>query len=321
VAKSKKTNLSTAVPPKAQHKKTGLAGSVVAAGVLLAFALWAGVQFMKSREIDSETSSTSASYAWAKPLRRGEGPTLSTEKGAAAGHALSAQSTVEKHSEQVAAASTGQNSTNPNTASGALATLEVAQAVMVTVELDFGATVPSIANALREIERRSKPDDGVGRTFAILDAYGEPTPTGKLHMSMHVSTEKPGTGSLILKRTGETLWTSRIVPSKEPKKGQFTGKNLSIFVDDGAGHLLTIDGSNNPTWIMDAVVKERAALLDSVWPTGVEHEVTFIYSACGCPVKVLAKREGDRVVRTKELPVMFPDDPAVVEIIGRLMRW
>ena len=133
---------------------------------------------------------------------------------------------------------------------------------------------------------------------------------------MHVSAEKPGIGSLIFKRTGETLWSSRIVPSKDPKKSQFSGKNLSIYIDDGAGKLLTVDGSNNPTWIMDAVVREKGALLDTVWPSGIEHEVTFIYSACGCPVKVMARREGDRVVRTRELPVMFPDDPAAVELIG-----
>src|SRR5205807_7957548 len=46
-----------------------------------------------------------------------------------------------------------------------LATLEVAQAVMVTVELDFGGAVPTIAAALLEIERRYQPDDGKGRTF------------------------------------------------------------------------------------------------------------------------------------------------------------
>jgi len=62
-------------------------------------------------------------------------------------------------------------------------------------------------------------------------------------------------------------------------------------------------------------------LLNTVWPSGAEHEVTFIYSACGCPVKVMARREDERIVRTKELRVMFPDDPAVVELIARLMRW
>src|SRR5262245_6005006 len=53
-------------------------------------------------------------------------------------------------------------------------TMEVAKAVMVTVELDFDkGKVPSIADALKLVERQSKPDDGQGRTFSILDAYGE----------------------------------------------------------------------------------------------------------------------------------------------------
>ena len=60
--------------------------------------------------------------------------------------------------------------------------MEVAKAVMVTAELDFGPKVPSIAEALNQIERRYQPDDGQGRTFAVLDAYGEPTPDGKLHI-------------------------------------------------------------------------------------------------------------------------------------------
>src|SRR5213593_4113281 len=68
--------------------------------------------------------------------------------------------------------------------------LQVNEAVMVTVELDFGPNIPSVAEALRQMERHYQPADGKGRTFAILDAYGEPTPDHKLHMSMHVSTEK-----------------------------------------------------------------------------------------------------------------------------------
>src|SRR5262249_22647441 len=81
--------------------------------------------------------------------------------------------------------------------------MQINQAVMVTLELDFGKQVPTIAEALTQVERKYKPDDGSGRTFAILDAYGEPTPEGKLHMSMHVSTEKPGLASLVFRRTGE----------------------------------------------------------------------------------------------------------------------
>src|SRR5260370_29893873 len=87
-----------------------------------------------------------------------------------------------------------------------LVTMDVAKAVMVTVELDFGPKVPSIAQALAEVERRYQPDDGRDRTFSVLDAYGEPTPDNKLHMSMHVSSEKPGLGWLVFKRTGEGLW-------------------------------------------------------------------------------------------------------------------
>ena len=61
--------------------------------------------------------------------------------------------------------------------------------------------------------------------------------------------------------------------------------------------------------------------LNAIWPDETEREFTYIYSACGCPVKALVRRIGDRTIRAKELPVMFPDDPAVLEVIGRLMRW
>ena len=40
---------------------------------------------------------------------------------------------------------------------------------------------------------------------AILDAYGEPTAAGKLHISMHVSSEKTGRGALVFRRTGKRL--------------------------------------------------------------------------------------------------------------------
>jgi hypothetical protein len=198
------------------------------------------------------------------------------------------------------------------------AVMEVAKAVMVTVELDFGPRVPSIAEALREIERRYAPDDGKGRTFAILDAYGEPTADGKLHVSMHVSSEKPGTGSLVFRRTGEVLWTSRIVPGSSEAGAP---KNLGIIVDDGRGTGRVVDGSGNPASILDAIVRDLSVPVREFWPDGQEREVTFIYSACGCPVKVMARRAGERTVRTKELPVIFPDDPAAAAAIARLMRW
>lgn len=219
--------------------------------------------------------------------------------------------------------SAGEKSVAPPAAGSAqtnLPAMEVAQAVMVTVELDFGPQVPSIAEALRDIERRSEPEDGRGRTFAILDAYGQPTAAGKLHMSMHVSSEKTGKAALIFKRTGAVLWQSRIVPSTT-KTNTFSGKDLLILIDHGAGKTVTVDGSNNPATILDANLKEIGIPVRDLWPDGAEREVTFIYSACGCPVKVMNRRVGERTERTKEMPVIFPDDPAVVSLITKIMAW
>ena len=203
----------------------------------------------------------------------------------------------------------------------ALPTMEVAQSVMVTVELDFGAKPPSIAQALHEIERRYESDDGQGRTFAIIDAYGEPTTDGKLHISMHVSTEKPGLGALVFRRTGESLWKNRIVPAIHPSTSSFAGKNLLIMLDNEEGTSFLLDGSKGATSILDAVVHNTGMPVRDFWPDLAERQVTFFYSACGCPVKVLARRVGDKTVRTKELPVIFPDDPMIVSAISRLMGW
>ena len=197
-------------------------------------------------------------------------------------------------------------------------TMEVAKAVMVTVDLDYGPKPPAIAQALGDIERRHQPADGAGRTFAILDAYGETTPEGKLHISMHVSSEKPGTGSLVFRRTGEVLWRTKILPATSPPASQ---KQLNIMIDNGAGTTQMIDGSNNPKIILDAMVRDLKVPVRQFWPEGAEREVTFVYSACGCPVKVMAKRVGDRTVRTKELPVIFPDDPGAALTIAQLMGW
>jgi len=201
-----------------------------------------------------------------------------------------------------------------------LSRLEVNHAVMVTVELDFGPKVPTIAEAIQQVERRSQPEDGNGRTFAILDAYGEATSDGKLHMSMHVSTEKPGGASLVFKRTGEVLWQCQIVKGTNTTTSA-QNRGLVILLDNGAGRTVTVDGSNNPRSVLDAKIKEMNGTVGDIWPEGGEREVTFLYSACGCPVKVLAMRVGDRTVRTRNLPVIFPDDPAVVTVIQRVMRW
>jgi len=202
-----------------------------------------------------------------------------------------------------------------------LPTLEVAQAIMVTVELDFGAKPPGIAQALCEIERRYESADGKGRTFAIIEAYGEPTTNGKLHISMHVSGEKPGLGALVFRRTGESLWKTRIVPATHPPESSFAGKELFIMLDDEKGKSFVLDGSKGASSIMDVVIRDTGMPIMDFWPEGAERQVTFFYSTCGCPVKVLARRVGDKTVRTKELPVIFPDDPEVVATISRLMGW
>ena len=203
----------------------------------------------------------------------------------------------------------------------ALPASEMNTAIMVTVELDFGPKLPTIGEALREVERRYEPEDGQGRTFAIIDAYGGPTEQGKLHMSMHVSMEKPGVGRLIFRRTGEVLWESRIVAGTNSTL--FTRKNLAILLDDGTGthRSVTIDGSKNPSNILAAGAKEAGVRVAEFWPDGAEREMTFQYSACGCPVEVMVKRMGDKTVRTKDLPVMFPDDPSVMIVINKLMGW
>jgi len=206
-------------------------------------------------------------------------------------------------------------------ATSEMPTNEVAHALMVTVELDFGTQIPSVAQALKSIERRYEPADGAGRTFAILDAYGEPTPDHKLHLSMHVSLEKPGTGALVFRKTGEVLWKSRIVLAPGQEVTPLNKRTLLILVDDGKGKSLTIDGSNNPATILQANVKELGVPLMSIWEDGSEREFTYLYSACGCPVKAMVRREGEKTVRARELPVMFPDDPAALAVISRLMTW
>lgn len=213
-------------------------------------------------------------------------------------------------------ASTAAPAPEQSTPSSELVTMDVAKAVMVTVELDFGQKIPTIAEALTQIERRYQPDDGQGRTFAILDAYGEPTPDGKLHMSMHVSSEKPGGGQLIFKRTGDVLWRGKINPTSQPVQP----KTLTMLLD-ATGTTMTVDGSNNPSSIIEAKVKPGDKPVREVWPDGQERDMTFIYSACGCPVHVLVKRAGDRTVRVNDTPVIFPDDPPVVTLITRFMRW
>jgi hypothetical protein len=230
---------------------------------------------------------------------------------------LNASNSIVTNLSQSAHSTAGQGTTN---AEQVVSTLNVNQAVMVTVELSFPKPLPSIADALRWIERRQQPDDRTGRVFAILDAYGEPTPDGqKVHMSMHVSAEKPGVGALVFRRTGEVLWQSRIVNG--PNTNVFTGNGLTILISDSAGISAMVDGSGNPASILDARLRNSKVLIRDFWPDGAEREVTFLYSACGCPVKALVRRTGARTQRVKELPVMFPDDPSAMQVIEQLMGW
>ncbi len=220
------------------------------------------------------------------------------------------------------ATATSTNSLQKSSADASnLPTLEVAHSVMVTVELGFGPTVPTIPGALQEIERHYDPVDGLGRTFAILDAYGEPTAAGKLHVSMHISAEKAGLGSLVFRPTGDVLWKSRIVPATSPPSSSFAGKNLVIMISDAQGKPYLLDGSKGATSILDANVSDLNMPVRDFWQDGTERQATFFYSACGCPVEVTALRVQDKTVRTKELPVIFPDDPVVAKTISRLMGW
>ncbi len=196
--------------------------------------------------------------------------------------------------------------------------LETSKAVMVTVELDYGPNTPTVAQAIKDVERRSEPAGGQGgRTFAVLDAYGERTPDGKLHMSMHVSAERPGRASMIWRKNGQVLWRASI----EGAPVDLASRKLGIFVDDGNGHDHTIDGSNGPASILDALVKDLNKPVRDYWPDGQERQVTYIYSACGCPVKAMVKRTGERTARTTDTPVLFPDDPQALAVISGLMKW
>ena len=72
---------------------------------------------------------------------------------------------------------------------------------------------------------------------------------------------------------------------------------------------------------MDATVRDLGIPVREFWPDGEERQLTFFYSSCGCPVEVMARRLDDKTKRTNELPVIFPDDPAVVAAISQLAGW
>lgn len=212
-----------------------------------------------------------------------------------------------------------------NAAAPAAAVQEVAmdtsQSVVVTQDLDFGTARPSLAEALAQIDRFSTPDDGRGRTFAILEAFnGEWQPDGKMRVSLRISTEKPGLARVVFRRTNTELWKSRIQLSTN--KPPFRAGELRILFDNGDGKTFTVDGSTNPSTILDAMLKEPGLPVAVAWPDGAERELSFIYSSCGCPIKVACRRVGARTERTKAASqVLFPDDPAAMAVINRLMAW
>ncbi len=199
--------------------------------------------------------------------------------------------------------------------------MEVAQSVVVTQDLDFGPKPPTLAEALPQIERRHQPADGAGRTFAILEAFnGAIQPDGKLRVSLRISTEKPGVGEIVFKRNGQSLWKNRITPAAKPPS--FTGGALTILFETAESKSFTVDGSTNPSSILEAMLKEAGVPVSQAWPDGEVRDLAFIYSACGCPIHVKCKRVGDRTMRTESATqVIFPDDPAAMQIISRLMGW
>ncbi|NOT59079.1 MAG: hypothetical protein HOP19_02515, partial [Acidobacteria bacterium] len=148
--------------------------------------------------------------------------------------------------------------------------MTVAQAVMVTEEIDFGQPVPSIAAALQQIERGYAPDDGQGRTFAILDAYGEPTTDGKkLHISMHVSSEKTGMAFLRNKRNGQLIWQARVGKPGDPPAG---AKNLMIYMANEQGGNHVLDGARGGASVLDTYLQNSQQKLREVWPDRTERE-------------------------------------------------
>ncbi|MFM1770505.1 MAG: hypothetical protein RJA22_3034 [Verrucomicrobiota bacterium] len=199
--------------------------------------------------------------------------------------------------------------------------MDTAQSVVITQDLDFGTARPTLAEALAQIDRLSTPDDGRGRTFAILEAFnGEWQPDGKMRVSLRISTEKPGLARVVFRRTNTELWKSRVTLATN--KPPFQAGQLRILFDNGDGKTYNVDGSTNPATILDAMLKEPGLPVSMAWPDGAERELSFIYSSCGCPIKVACRRVGARTERTKAASqVIFPDDPAALAVINRLMAW
>ena len=215
---------------------------------------------------------------------------------------------------------TNKHAASPFDNTNGMATLEAAKSIVVVKDLGFGRQAPSLEAVMRDIQRHSRPEDGIGRTFAILEAFTQPDlTTSNLNLCLRVSTEKPGLAAITYRRTGQELWKSRVTPATD--KPQFTGGALTIYYDVGDGKTYTVDGSTNPSSILTATLKEPGVQIGQIWPDGEVREMTFVYSACGCPIKVKCRRDGERTVRIDTTQLLFPDDPAAMQIINALMKW
>ena len=196
------------------------------------------------------------------------------------------------------------------------------ESVMVTIEENFGPNVKSIADALQLIERKYDPFDKQGRTFAILDAYGNKLPDGRMHISMHISSEKAGGAQLIHKTSGKLLWNCKIYPKKDGTKIA-AAKQLMIYIEreNEKDKYYTVDGSGNPASIYDCKLDETNQSLNDYWKNNTVKEFIFIYSACGCPVHAKFLRMGFKSIYQSGDNVIFPDDPAVLSMLHKLMAW
>jgi hypothetical protein len=196
------------------------------------------------------------------------------------------------------------------------------ESVMVTIEENFGSGVNTIADALKMVERRYQPFDHQGRTFAILDAYGNKMPDGRMHISMHISSEKAGDAQLIFQPTGKILWNTKIYPKKDGTKVA-AEKQFMIYIgrENEKDKYYTVDGSGNPETIFNCKLDETKVPVNDYWKNNTVKEFIFIYSACGCPVHAKFLRNGNKSVFQSGDNVIFPDDPGVLAVIHKLMAW
>lgn len=196
------------------------------------------------------------------------------------------------------------------------------ESMMVTIEEYFGPTALTIADALFMIERKYAPFDNQGRTFAILDAYGNKLPDGRMHISMHISSEKVGGAQLILSSTGKVLWNCKIYPKKDGTKVA-AQKQLNIYIEreNEKDKYYTVDGSGNPATIFNCKLNETKVSVNDYWKDNTIKEFIFVYSACGCPVHVKFLRKGNKTVFQSGDNVIFPDDAPVLSVIHKLMAW